>query len=312
MTATIYDVGDVARIEAPFRDVDDQPADPTEVTATIRKPDGTVTEYEVGLGEIVRDDVGLYHLDIPVDLAGDWFYRVTGTGAVAVTDEKTFVAREPLTSLAGPLNANALTTLGETREYVLRDATDDSQDRKLIALINAYSRAIEKYTRREWLPITLDATRSFQYDGYGFLSLEPSDLRSATEVVLNSHFPAGYQEILIAGTESAVGNYWPKPAGGTAEGTYWWLELPYAYRTGGSYEVSVSGDWGIGTVPSDVELALWIAIDDSYKNPTGFAGGEVGGLAFTEIGETSAEPDNRARNLPIESRALLAPYRRST
>jgi len=311
VTATIYDVGDVARIEAPFRDVDNQPADPTTVTASIRKPDGTVTDYTVSLGEIVRDGVGLYHLDVAVDMAGDWFYRFAGTGTVSVADEKTFVAREPLTSLLGPLDANALTTLGETREYVLRDATDDSQDRKLITLINAYSRAVEKYTRREWLPITLAATRSFHYDGAGFMSMEPYDLRSATEVVANTQYPAGYQEILIAGTPTVVGNYWPKPAGATAEGTYWWLELP-TYRQTGSYEVSVTGDWGIGTVPSDVELALWIAIDDAYKNPTGFAGGEVGGLGFAEIAETSLEPDNRARNLPIESRSLLAPYRRST
>lgn len=310
MTATLYDVGDVARIQAPFTDVDGAPADPTTVSATIRKPDASIVNHTYNPGSIVRDSVGLYHLDVAVDQAGDWFYRFVGTGAVAVADEKTFVAREPMTSATGPLNANALTTLGETREYVLRDATDDSQDRKLIALINAYSRAVEKYTRREWLPVALAATRSFHYDGSGFMSLEPSDLRSATEVVLNSQYPAGYQEILIAGTTTVVGNYWPKPAGGTAEGTYWWLELPPAWETG-SYEVSVTGDWGVGTIPSDVELALWIAIDDSYKNPTGFAGGEVGGLAFTEIGEASPEPDNRARNLPIESRALLAPYRRS-
>ena len=310
MTATLYDVGDVARIEAPFRDANGDPADPTVVTASVRKPDSTVTNYTVSPGEIVHDGVGQYHLDVAVDMAGDWFYAFVGTGAVSVADEKTFVAREPMTSVAGPLAPNALTTLGETREYVLRDATDDSQDRKLIVLINAYSRAVEKYTRREWLPIMLDDTRSFQYDGSGFMSLEPSDLREITSVVLNSHYPAGYQEILIAGSDSALGNYWPKPAGRTAEGTYWWMELP-TYRHSGSYEVEVTGDWGIGTVPADVELALWIAIDDSYKNPTGFAGGEVGGLGFTEIGEITNEPDNRARNLPIESRALLAPYRRA-
>ncbi len=310
MTATAYDIGDIARISAPFRDITNVLADPTVVTASVRKPDGTITNYVVASAQIIRDGVGLYHLDIgPLDQAGDWFYRFVGTGTVATSAEGTFYVYLQETVALGPLKATALTTLGATREYVLRDVTDDSQDRKLIRLINAYSSAVERYTRREWLPQVTAAARKFQYDGSGFMSLEPYDLRTVTSAVMNTHYPTGYQETLIAGTASVVGNYWLNPRGGTPQSTYWWLELPLGVQLG-SYEVTVTGNWGIGTVPDDVELAVWIAVDDAFKNPTGFSGGSVGGLEFTELAETTLEPDARARNLPLESRALLSPYRR--
>ncbi len=215
-----------------------------------------------------------------------------------------------------------LTTLYAAREYVLSDPDDNSQDSKLVRLIKSYSYAVTRYTRREWLPVTSAATRKFQYDGSGYLTLEPYDLRSVTSIVLYSDQPTATQRTLVAGSSSVQGEYKLLPPNLTLENTYEGIALPqilntvpYTGRTAYGplpcyFEVSVTGDWGVGSVPDDVELAVLIAIDDAYKNPTGFSSGDVGGLTFTEVAEPLGTTFVGARNLPLESRGLLTPYGR--
>jgi len=72
-------VSDVVRISATFTDLDGTPTDPTGVTFRVKDPDGHVTVYTTA---VEHDGDGLYHLDTEVATAGEWFYRVEGTGAV--------------------------------------------------------------------------------------------------------------------------------------------------------------------------------------------------------------------------------------
>jgi hypothetical protein len=332
-TIGLYDVGDIATVTASFKS-GTTPSDPTTVTARVWAPDGTATNYTVTAGQIVQDSVGAYHLDIACVLAGDYFYRFTGTGAVTAAQEGSFHVRSS-TALTGPLQPTALTTLGAAREYVLRDATDGSQDAMLRRLINAYSSAVYAYTRREWLPQTTAASRRFQYSGGGFLSLEPYELRNLTSVTMYTDLPTASQRVLVAGSSTVQSEYRLHPPNRTAEGTYQWITMPqaafgtssqgipsywnnpYPYGPVGrtaplDFEVTVLGDWGIGSVPSDVELAVLIAAKDAYENPTAYASGTIGGLQFAEEVDASTGPEARARNLPIESRALLTPYKRGS
>jgi len=334
VAVTIYDTGDIATIAAVFKDAAQTLADPTAVTATVRAPDNTIASYTVTAGQIVKDSVGNYHLDVACTQVGDYFGDFVGTGAVTATVPFVFSVRRDVAA-SGALAATALTSLGAMREYVLRDATDGSQDPMLIRLGNAYSAAVYAYTRREWLPQANAATRKFTYSGGGFLSFEPYELRTLTSITMYSDLPTTNQRVLSGGSSTVQGEYRLHPPNRSPEGTWQWITLPqaafgvaaqgvpsywnnpYPYGPVGrtaplDFEVSVLGDWGIGTVPADVELAVLIAVKDAYENPTGYAAGIEGGLTFAEEVDVSTGPEARARNLPIEARALLTPYKRGS
>lgn len=65
--------------------------DPTAVTLTVQKPDGTQLVYgypSAGAdGTLVRESAGRYYVDISITQAGKWLWRLRGTGAVATAVE---------------------------------------------------------------------------------------------------------------------------------------------------------------------------------------------------------------------------------
>lgn len=70
------------------------PTDPTTVTCVIKSPDGTETEYVYGTdAELVRDGVGVYHLDLVADQNKRWYYRYAGTGVCEAVEEGSFLVR---------------------------------------------------------------------------------------------------------------------------------------------------------------------------------------------------------------------------
>jgi uncharacterized protein YfaS (alpha-2-macroglobulin family) len=78
----VYDPGNVVTIFAEFTDkTSGDFVDPTTVTATVKNPLGVQTSYVVTSGQIVRDDLGKYSLDLQPDLQGVWSYNWIGTGA---------------------------------------------------------------------------------------------------------------------------------------------------------------------------------------------------------------------------------------
>lgn len=81
-------VGDVQRVSAlSITNAAGVVTDPTVLTLKVKKPDATLTTYTYGVGiVIVKDSVGNYHADIPLDAEGVWRYDWVGTGAAAFAE----------------------------------------------------------------------------------------------------------------------------------------------------------------------------------------------------------------------------------
>jgi uncharacterized protein YfaS (alpha-2-macroglobulin family) len=76
-----HDLGDVLRINAIFADDDGEPIDPTTVKADVTDPNGTETTYTYSVdAEFTQTAVGEYQLEIELDAAGPWYYRIYSTG----------------------------------------------------------------------------------------------------------------------------------------------------------------------------------------------------------------------------------------
>jgi ribosomal protein L21E len=89
-----YEVGDAVRVTVTFRDLNGAVADPTTVVAKYRRETDAVTTKTYGTdAEVVRDSLGVYHIDITPSAAGTWHARFAGTGAVIAAAELSFLAR---------------------------------------------------------------------------------------------------------------------------------------------------------------------------------------------------------------------------
>jgi len=92
--ATDYDIGDLVRLSATFTDTAGALTDPTATTFSIKVPSGTVTTYTYGVtADIVRDSLGLFHVDYSPLAEGIHYYRFVGTGACQTADEAPFYIR---------------------------------------------------------------------------------------------------------------------------------------------------------------------------------------------------------------------------
>ncbi len=83
--------GAVVRIDAEFTDEAGLAVDPTTVRARYKPP--TASEVALVYGSdvrVVRDGVGLYHVDLEADEAGTWSYRWEGTGSAQAVAEARF------------------------------------------------------------------------------------------------------------------------------------------------------------------------------------------------------------------------------
>lgn len=94
-----YDLGDLVRCSAVFKNAAGTNTDPTTVTAKVKTPTGVTTTYVYGTDvALVRDSAGNYHVDITTTEAGTWSYRFVGTGAVVQADETVFYVEASLFS----------------------------------------------------------------------------------------------------------------------------------------------------------------------------------------------------------------------
>lgn len=224
------------------------------------------------------------------------------------------------------LETYALTTIVKARRHVLNSDTDASCDARLEDGINAFSLAVINYVRRQFLPIEDAATKKFAYAGDGILDLTvcddmPYELRSVTAITLYSDLPASYQLVLSNGDASNEADYRLNPRNKTREGTYTWLVLP---KPGGlppsastsrtplspilkEFEISITGNWAAGVVPSIVEKVVLREIANDFRNPEGFQSRQLGDFGVSEPvdgGGTGFAP------LSWGSKRLLEPYRR--
>lgn len=89
--ANSYPIGDGFRLVGTFT-VDDINTDPTTVVFSLLDPDDIQTDYTYGVDpEVVKDAVGIYHLDVTVSKPHTWYYKIVGTGAcIAATPDTPF------------------------------------------------------------------------------------------------------------------------------------------------------------------------------------------------------------------------------
>ncbi len=94
-----YDKGDLVRVYGSWQDLSGTYVDPTEgyLTFSFRiSPTGTIVTYTYpSSAQIVKDDVGQYHVDIScVTDDSDYLYRWASTGTVQAACEGAFHVRE--------------------------------------------------------------------------------------------------------------------------------------------------------------------------------------------------------------------------
>lgn len=91
MTVKTFDKGDVVVLSASFKDRNDNPIDPGVVTFKIKDPAEDETTFVFGVdSELVKDSVGNYHVDVPVNLDGYWRYKFQSTGVGQAAEERQF------------------------------------------------------------------------------------------------------------------------------------------------------------------------------------------------------------------------------
>jgi hypothetical protein len=77
----LYQVGDLVRISAVFRDIAGALVDPSTVSLKVTKPSGTQNTYTFALSQVIKDSTGNYHYDASADAAGLWRYTWSSTGS---------------------------------------------------------------------------------------------------------------------------------------------------------------------------------------------------------------------------------------
>jgi hypothetical protein len=91
MTQTIYDIQDIAQLQANFTDITGSvPTDPTAVICFVKTPDGIVQEFTYASGAVVRVTTGIYTYNFAISQSGIHLYRFTGTGACIAGREQSF------------------------------------------------------------------------------------------------------------------------------------------------------------------------------------------------------------------------------
>lgn len=87
MTTAVYDIGDLHQSLIAFSNLSNVATDPTTVTFTWTKPDGSSVVYIYGTdAELIKDGVGNYHTDITYDQKGRQVLKWTATGSVELVE----------------------------------------------------------------------------------------------------------------------------------------------------------------------------------------------------------------------------------
>jgi len=80
-----YDIGNVSILTGTFFNTVGQLTDPSSVLCRVKDPTGVVTVYSGS--DITHVSVGVYSMNLPLNLVGLYFYRFEGTGALTATGD---------------------------------------------------------------------------------------------------------------------------------------------------------------------------------------------------------------------------------
>lgn len=87
---SVYQVGDLLRLQVSFTDSVGTAVDPTTVALSVINPAGTETEYTYAGGSVTKSATGTYYYDLTVSSSGRHLYRWLAGGAYVAADEGSF------------------------------------------------------------------------------------------------------------------------------------------------------------------------------------------------------------------------------
>jgi hypothetical protein len=192
MAETVYDLNDIARLTTTFK-VANVNTDPTVVTATVRKPDGTQTSYAYNPGDIARTSTGNYRVDIALDHPGEWQFKFVGTGAAADVGTGIFYVRPDPTDDYPHLYVT-IDSLKETLSLTGQTNIDPN----IGLAIETASRAIDLAAGRRFY---LDTTDRYYTAAWGACDIEIGDTQSVTSVTIDTNGDGSYETTWTQGTD---------------------------------------------------------------------------------------------------------------
>lgn len=90
-----YDIGDIVRISASFKNSASSLIDPTSASMLYKDPSGSKTSLVYAVdAALVKDNTGLYHVDLTIDESGRWYTRWSSSGTGQATEESFFDVRK--------------------------------------------------------------------------------------------------------------------------------------------------------------------------------------------------------------------------
>lgn len=92
--ANQYDIGDVVRISAAFKNMAKVLVDPTTITLEIKNPSGTIITWVYDVDpEVIRTGAGVYYADYLIEKSGIHYFKWFGTGDVTAAEEWQFFVK---------------------------------------------------------------------------------------------------------------------------------------------------------------------------------------------------------------------------
>ncbi len=91
-----YQEGTLIQITGTFTNKDGAAADPSTILVKVKDPIGAETTYTYGVDvNVTKASTGVYNATLTPAIAGLWWYRWEGTGALIAQDEASFTVKLP-------------------------------------------------------------------------------------------------------------------------------------------------------------------------------------------------------------------------
>jgi hypothetical protein len=182
-----YHVGQTLRITAQFVDELEDPADPTEVSFSLRIDSGDTETFVYGVDdELVKVEVGTYYVDVSLSVSGTYSYQFLGTGTVEAALEDSF-------KVITALDIHPLVELVEAKDYLQIPSTVADYDALITTLLMGIESTIQENLKSS---IAIEERSVYLDGGCGVLLLQNTPVSPATEspVVEFTVYDAIYEE----------------------------------------------------------------------------------------------------------------------
>lgn len=326
---THYDVGDIWQPQASFT-VSGTPTDPTNITAKVKNPAGTITTYgpysgATGGANVTRVSAGIYKLAVSLDTSGYWFARFEGTGTAAATEDQEAVADPSEFVSDSGLSTRALVGVAEMKDWLQQQNIATDSDLELVQIINDVSDRIHYEAEREFKPIgtnpqvrvlpveSMGVSSPWYVDGVymgqsgaGSRMFRVGDLASYTQVQIISQ--SDWSSVLET---VALGSITAHPTVRAAWEPVRKLEFQTTV-TGlePGMRLSITGSWGFPAVPGNIKQAVKDSVAsimdrdvEHYRQDLGTVSSEGGNVIMVGMGS------QRMLTLPPAALAAAWSYR---